>query len=288
LKRLFSLCLFIASLISGFAGEAVAVDISTNEGIEQRLDHLFGEHQSYKKFFFQLKKAVLTHQRQQVSESIEYPITIYGDEQKYVIQSKAEFLTLYDSVFSANMLDVIRKQEFKDLFAKWSGVMIGQGEIWFHGRCSDPECKKVRIQIKSVYNPSFFTSAQGKKTFADFIKKEKSQLHQSLQTFTEPVLLWHTKNYIVRVDRMGKDNYRYAAWDITSDQSKQPNIILENGQWVADGSGGNHHYVFKKGPYQYICYVNLIGADLTPPGALEVIEKNKRILYQAVVRDLSL
>ncbi len=249
---------------------------------------LFGDHRVYKNFFFQLKDAVLKNQRKQVSELIDYPLSVYGKEYKYVIQGKTEFLKLYDAIFSPDMLAVLKKQQFEDLFAKWSGVMIGQGEVWFYGTCPDVECKKVTVLVESMYSPSFFNSAQGKKAFNDFLNKEKSKLHQSLVTFKEPVLLWHTKNHIIRIDRISGDNYRYAAWNIGSDQSKKPNLILKKGQLFRDGSGGNHHYEFKNGAYTYVCRVNLIGGSDTPPGSIEVFEKDKKILYQPVIKVLSL
>lgn len=78
---------------------------------------------------------------------------------KYVIHNKAEFLSLYDAIFSENMLTILEQQAFKDLFTKWRGIMIGQGEIWFHSTCPDLKCKQAKVEIKSVYNPSFFISA---------------------------------------------------------------------------------------------------------------------------------
>lgn len=286
MKR-FALFIFIILFIPTVAFEATAMN-DTDQSTEQRLDNLFGEHQVYKAFFFQLKNAVLKNQRKQVSELIAYPITIYGNEQRFVIKSKAEFLMLYDAIFSPNMLAVIEKQAFKDLFAKSQGIMMGQGEVWFHGACADNACEKVSVAVKSLYNPSFFTSVQGKKVVSDFMNKEKSRLHPSLLTFIEPVLLWHTKNYIIRIDRLSANNYRYATWNIGSSQSKKPNIIITKGKLFHDGSGGNHHYEFKNGAYTYVCRVHLIGAEDTPPGSIVVFDKDKKVLYQPVLKVLSL
>lgn len=286
MKRL-PLLLFMGLLMSYSAFEVKAINRSV-QSTEDKMDSLFGEHQIYKDFFFQLKDAVLNNKRKQVSKYIEYPFTIYGEEYKYVIKNKTELLNLYDAIFSKNILTVFKQQQFKDLFSKWSGVMIGQGEIWFHGTCTDNTCKKVTVRVNAMHNPDFFKSAQGKKAFNDFLNKEKSKVHQSLTTFKEPVLLWHTKNHIIRIDRINGQRYRYAAWNITSDQSKKPNLIIQNGQRVFEGSGGNHHYEFKNGTYTYVCRVNLLGTSDTPPGSIEVFEKNEKILYQPVVKVLSL
>lgn len=115
---------------------------------------------------------------------------------------------------------------------------------------------------------------------------EKSKLNQSLLTLNEPVLLWHTKSYIIRVDYISENNYKYTAWNISSNQSKKPNLILKKGQRFRDGSGGNHYYEFKNGAYTYVCRVNIIGSEDTPPGTIEVFKKGKSILYQPVVKVL--
>lgn len=284
--RRLSLFIFILLFMPCATFGAKAMDPTAGQSTEQRMDDLFGDHKAYKNFYYKFKDAVLKNKRKQVSELVGYPITIYGDERKYSIKNKTEFLNLYDSVFSQNMLTVIKQQQFNDLFVKWSGVMIGNGEVWFSGTCQDDACKEVNVEVSSLHNPFFFKSAKGKKAVDALLNKEKSKLHKSLLNFTEPVLLWNTKSYIIRIDRIGKDKYRYAAWNITGNQSQKPNIILNNGKIFYDGSGGNHHYEFRNGAYKYICYVNMIGSSETPPGSIEVFEKNKRILSQPVVKVL--
>lgn len=107
-------------------------------------------------------------------------------------------------------------------------------------------------------------------------------LHSSLSGSYVPVLQWRTANYIVRVDDMGYSRFRYAAWDADADQSDEPNIILNNGVYVPDGTGGNGFYRFYNEEYTYECYVCWIGTGETP-GYLRVYQNDDRILNERVL-----
>ena len=62
--------------------------------------------------------------------------------------------------------------------------------------------------------------------------------------------------------------------------SKKPDLIITNGKWISDGSGGNSHYEFKKDAYLYECYIIVIGTDDSPPAYLSISQNGKEILNQ--------
>jgi len=128
-----------------------------------------------------------------------------------------------------------------------------------------------------------YQTEKEKKERARLIEAGKRNLHVSLQQYLEPVLEWKTKDYRIRIDRTSKVRYRYAVWPIQKATGEKPDLILDNGKLFFDGSGGNHHYDFKSGVVLYRCSVNIIGADDTPPGDLEVYKNNKVILSQPVI-----
>ncbi|WP_252152054.1 hypothetical protein [Acinetobacter wuhouensis] len=80
---------------------------------------------------------------------------------------------------------------------------------------------------------------------------------------------------------MNNGTYRYASWGRNQAQIQKPDLILNNGQIVMDGSGGNHNFIFKSGAYQYIVYRNILGTDETPDTTLEVSKNGKTVLSQA-------
>lgn len=255
-------------------------------GVEKKMEQQLGDHDKYKDFFFKLKAAVLEHQKEKVADLIGFPVTVSDGERKFVINNKKEFLFYYDLIFDKALLKTIEQQRFDELFVNWRGVMIGSGEIWYAGICEDANCKKVVVKINSFHNPSFFSSKIALKAAEELFKKEKMKLHASLQTYDEPILQWQTEKYLIRVDRIGEYNYRYAAWYVDSDQRKKPNIILNNGEIIFDGSGGNHYYEFTNGAYKYRCYVTVLGTEESPPGYIEVFKNEKRILHQEVIKVL--
>ncbi|MDH5630793.1 MAG: hypothetical protein OEY96_11640 [Gammaproteobacteria bacterium] len=265
----------------------LSINVSASEEMEKKMDFLFGEHVIYKDFFFELKDLARTTQKEEISSLVSYPVNIYGGEDTFVIKNNKDFLKYYDAIFDQGMLETIEKESFEELFANWRGVKMGGGQITYSGICLDDDCKKVNVKIISFYNPRFFDSKIVKNAIEGALKKEKSKLHESLQTFAAPVFQWETETFIIRVDRLGSDNYRYAAWSIKSDQSKKPNIILKNGKQIFEGSGGNHYYEFKKGAYTYRCHVTVIGTAESPPGSIEVLKNDESILSQPVIKVLN-
>ncbi len=61
---------------------------------------------------------------------------------------------------------------------------------------------------------------------------------------------------------------------------EEPDLVITNGKWVADGSGGNSNYDFKKGEFLYECYIIVMGEDSSPPATLTIYQKGKEILSQ--------
>ena len=62
--------------------------------------------------------------------------------------------------------------------------------------------------------------------------------------------------------------------------TEKPDLIVNNGRWEPDGSGGNHRYVFVNGRYKYECWINVLGTNETPPADLKVYKNNKEIVAQ--------
>jgi hypothetical protein len=110
-----------------------------------------------------------------------------------------------------------------------------------------------------------------------------TRLHSSLDEPFVPILEWRTENYIVRVDDLGHSRFRYTAWDSDAPESGEPNLVLRNGYYVAQGSGGNGYYEFENNGYYYRCEVFYIGSDETPPGYLIVLHEDQEILREPVV-----
>ena len=111
-------------------------------------------------------------------------------------------------------------------------------------------------------------------------------LHESITQFSELKLLWETDNYLIRIDDMGNNSYRYAVWPLGSAQAEEPDLILYGGSIIYFGSGGNHHYEFTNNEYTYRCHVHYLTDGMQPPGTLEVYRYNEIILEADVTEEL--
>ena len=72
---------------------------------------------------------------------------------------------------------------------------------------------------------------------------------QLVRKFKRPVFEWKTKSYIIRVDDMDDWDYRYSSWSIDKKLSDKPDLVIYDGEYNPQGSGGNHNYDFLKDEY---------------------------------------
>ncbi|MPM44652.1 hypothetical protein SDC9_91331 [bioreactor metagenome] len=73
-----------------------------------------------------------TDQKERVAQMIEYPIQVYFGGKRKWIENEAEFLSNYDSIFTTDFKETLKKAVPKHMFAKWSGIMLLSGEVWFN------------------------------------------------------------------------------------------------------------------------------------------------------------
>ena len=57
----------------------------------------------------------------------------------------------------------------------------------------------------------------------------------------------------------------------------KPEIVVSKGEFIPEGSGGNHSYVFKNGTYKYECEIIIVGEDDAPPAYMNVYKAGKKI-----------
>ncbi len=137
-----AVCLSAGS--AGLAGAQTAAEVNSN------LNSLFGDHKPYEEFFAKLKKAVADGDKETVASMIDYPFQARLKGKAVKIRDQKHFVADYDQVVTAKVKDAVAKQTYPTLFANWQGVMIGDGEVWFNGICSDNSCKQQTVRIIAV------------------------------------------------------------------------------------------------------------------------------------------
>lgn len=220
----------------------------------------------YQKFIKTFINNVKSNKKEAVANVIRYPLN-----REYpipAIKNKADFIKKYDQIFDTALKnEIIKSNPAKDWSeVGWRGIMLNQGTLWI-----DTDGKIIAIN----YQSKFESDLKNK-----LITSEKNKLNPSIAKFKAPVTILETSKFRVRIDDLGNDNYRYASWSIKQKMSEKPDLIITNGKWIADGSGGNHSYEFKKGNYTYQCFIIVLGESDAPPARLIITQNEKEILNQ--------
>lgn len=205
-----------------------------------------------------------TKDRIKIADLIYYPL-----RREYPlkdVKDKNDFIKRFDDIFDKEFIDRVAKSKINDWSeVGWRGIMLDNGTLWI-----DDDGKIMTVNYQSLKEKQLLTNA----TQAD-----KNQLPKSLQVFQKPLYLIFTTNYKIRIDEKSEGIYRYAAWKIKN-QKSEPDIIIENGVFEFQGSGGNHTITFKNNGYTYIVSINELGTVDGPDATLEILKQEKTVVTE--------
>ncbi|OIV42432.1 hypothetical protein BKM63_06020 [Flavobacterium johnsoniae] len=221
------------------------------------------EHQKFIQTFIDNVK---DDKKEEIAKIISYPLN--RENPIPSIKNKAEFIKRYSEIFDAALKkEIISSKPAKDWSeVGWRGIMLNNGTIWF-----DTDGKLKTINYQSGYERELKDR---------LISGQKKNLHSSIASFKKPLYVLETSKFRIRIDDLGNENYRYASWAIKKPMSEKPDLIISNGKWSAEGSGGNSKFDFKKGAYLYECYIMVLGPSNSPPATLTIYQNEKEILSQ--------
>ena len=185
------------------------------------------------------------------------------------IKNEIEFITRYDELFDDSITALIVNSDPNKDWKKvgWRGFMLNNGEVWM----SESDYKISRINAQSKAEQA---------SLNEIIAYDKSVIHESLKDFESPLLVLKTDKYMIRIDALKDDKYRYAVWPLNSSISAKPDLINNEGALEYQGSGGNHQYQFTNGEFVYTLRMNVIGAEETAPATLIVEKSGVEVLSQ--------
>lgn len=226
--------------------------------------------QQYVSHVQELIQAIKSDDREEVYNKLIIPLK--REKPIPAVKDKSDFLSRYDQIFDQYFIDkIINSNIHRDWHSVgWRGIMFDNGKLWISedGR------------ILSIN----YASEAEKKLRKSLINESRHSLHPSISKFKEPILEWDTRQFHIRIDRMNNDTFRYTAWPIGTTTDKLPDLVLQNGKVVFEGSGGNHYYEFTNDGYRYVCNVVVLGNAESPPGLLVVFYGDQEILSQDVVK----
>ena len=220
----------------------------------------------YQKFVKSFISNVRSNNKEGVSAFISFPL-----KREYpipAVKNKADFIKRYDQIFDATLKNkIIKSNAAKDWSEMgWRGIMLDQGDLWM-----DTDGKLIRVNYQSQYEKNLKNK---------LIAAEKGKLHPSIAKFKSPEYILETSKFRIRIDDLGNDNYRYASWSVKKSMTEKPDLVITNGKWISDGSGGNSHFDFKKGDYLYQCSIIVLGTSDSPPASLTITQNGREILSQ--------
>lgn len=183
------------------------------------------------------------------------------------VNNKQEFLARYDEIFDDSLVHVIAGSDpGRDWTSGgWRGISLKRGEVWL-----DDNGKLIGINYQTKV-------AAAKR--AALIEADRHQIFPSLRDYKQPVLAFQTDKYKVRIDDMGNNSFRYASWPVNVKTIDQPDMIIPDGKFIRDGSGGNHYFQFENGEYTYKVEITMIGKERLPP-TLMITKGEETILTQ--------
>lgn len=77
------------------------------------------------------RRAVRSNDKEKVASQISYPINVIIDGRGRRIKDENELIENYDKIFSISFRKRIEESVPHNMFVKYSGIMLGSGEIWF-------------------------------------------------------------------------------------------------------------------------------------------------------------
>jgi hypothetical protein len=81
-----------------------------------------------------LQIAVRDNNKEYIANLILYPIDVHSDNGTIEIKTKDEFLANYEKIFHDGLKEIIQNAVPHHMFNKYSGIMLGAGEIWFNNK----------------------------------------------------------------------------------------------------------------------------------------------------------
>jgi hypothetical protein len=77
------------------------------------------------------RNAVIVGDKKLVSTMVNYPVTVTLDGKHHDMANAAELLKNYDLIFSAKFIKSIKDSVPHNMFVRYDGVMLGNGDVWF-------------------------------------------------------------------------------------------------------------------------------------------------------------
>lgn len=138
---------------AAFAAVLLIAAPALADEFEDRLDMLYGDHESFGDAYDAFVGAVEAGDVDTVASMVSYPFTTSIDGEQYVIADETAFAEWYDYVITDNVSDIVLNQPYDELFANAEGIMWGDGAVWMSPVCLDDGCAEFYWLVTGVNQP---------------------------------------------------------------------------------------------------------------------------------------
>ncbi|MDQ0064151.1 hypothetical protein [Chryseobacterium lathyri] len=84
-----------------------------------------------------------------------------------------------------------------------------------------------------------------------------------------------TKKFKIRIDKQPNGKYLYQSWAANARLTSKPSMIISDGEFIPDGSGGNYYFNFVNKGHTYQIWRNYLTDSATKaPYTLTVNDEN--------------
>lgn len=87
-------------------------------------------------------------------------------------------------------------------------------------------------------------------------------------------VIFKTKKFKIRIDKQPNGKYLYQSWPANGKITSKPSMIISDGEFIPDGSGGNYYFEFNNEGYSYKVWRNYL------------TDSPKKAPYTLTVKDL--
>jgi hypothetical protein len=253
LKSLISLLVIISLSLGCLGKEKLLVPVkSDNKTIVNKED------QKIKEKIKELIEIAKTNDKSKFASLMKFPIEL--SEFIPAINNKKDFIENFDYIFDSSLINLIANSSLDDWESiGWRGYALGNGKIYIDEdgiTTINHKTSKLKGIIKKKLNSI------------------KNNLPPALRNYKTIECRFATKTYLIQVNEMHDGTYQYIAW-LNNAPSGKPSVVINNGEYITEGSGGNYCLKFKNNGLEYTILVTMTGTELTPPYRL-IISKNSK------------
>jgi len=210
---------------------------------------------------------------EEISKLVVYPIERYFPIPS--INNALEFQNRFHQIFDPYLINPVKNSSLKD----WHEDDFG---IWLFFVKKDNSWDRLyRLNHSGLITDIRHLSEKEEKYRNKLIEIEKKSLHSSLREYILPYIKIKTDNYLIRIDEIKNDKYRYASWKKGKKESSKPDLVIYNGDYIPDNGGTS--IFFQNKEFSYEVAHNFIRGKRSPEYSLSVKKGEELILIEAGV-----